>query len=64
MLTDGVERSLPPNTAIRSIPLVLQMTRENRDWGYTRIVGALSNLGHNPAPERSPFSQNIYAAGA
>jgi putative transposase len=48
---------------------VVQMARENRDWGYTRIVGALSNLGHNvargtianilkrhgvePAPERS-----------
>ena len=23
---------------------------ENRDWGYTRIIGALSNLGHNLAP--------------
>jgi putative transposase len=49
--------------------LVVQMAVENRDWGYTRIVGALSNLGHNlgrgtvanilkrhgiePAPERS-----------
>lgn len=49
--------------------LVIQMAIENRDWGYTRIVGALSNLGHNlargtianilkrngiePAPERS-----------
>jgi hypothetical protein len=45
------------------------MATENRDWGYTRIIGALSNLGHNlargtvanilkrngiePAPERS-----------
>jgi putative transposase len=27
--------------------LVVQMACENRDWGYTRIVGALSNLGHN-----------------
>ena len=49
--------------------LVVQMAVENRDWGYTRIVGALLNLGHNlargtvanilkrngiePAPERS-----------
>jgi putative transposase len=49
--------------------LVIQMATENRDWGYTRIIGALSNLGHNlargtvanilkrngiePAPERS-----------
>jgi transposase InsO family protein len=48
--------------------LVLQFARENRTWGYRRIVGALSNLGHDvshqtvanvlkrhdlaPAPER------------
>jgi hypothetical protein len=25
------------------------MATENRDWGYTRIIGALSNLGHNLA---------------
>ena len=47
----------------------MQMAFENRAWGYTRIVGALLNLGHNlargtvanilkrngiePAPERS-----------
>ena len=45
------------------------MAIENRDWGYTRIIGALSNLGYDlargtvaailkrngivPAPERS-----------
>ena len=48
--------------------MVLQFARENRSWGYRRIVGALSNLGHQishqtvanvlkrhglaPAPER------------
>ena len=48
---------------------MLQMAKENRDWGYRRIQGALSNLGHDiarstiagilqrhgiePAPERS-----------
>lgn len=25
------------------------MAVENRDWGYMRIIGALSNLGHNLA---------------
>ena len=26
--------------------LVVQMAREKGDWDYTRIQGALSNLGH------------------
>src|SRR5262249_1306857 len=29
--------------------LVVQIAVENRAWGYTRIVGALLNLGHNLA---------------
>ena len=29
--------------------LVIDMATDNRTWGYTRIVGALRNLGHNIA---------------
>src|SRR5215470_3979049 len=48
--------------------LIIRMAKENRSWGYDRIVGALANLGHEvsdqtvgnvlrrhaipPAPER------------
>src|SRR5262250_3267638 len=58
-----------PRTEADIESLVVQMAVENGAWGYTRIVGALLNLGHNlarstvanilkrngiePAPERS-----------
>lgn len=68
---DGSERRRPGRPAvmqqIRS--LVVRMATQNRTWGYTRIRGALDNLGHRaargtianilkqhgiePAPERS-----------
>ena len=38
-----------PRTQDAIESLVVQMAVENRDWGYTRIIGALSNLGHNLA---------------
>jgi len=57
-----------PRTAGEIERLVLTMARENLSWGYTRIRGALHNLGHeigrstikrmldengiDPAPER------------
>ncbi len=58
-----------PRTGGEIEALVVRMAEENRDWGYRRIQGALSNLGHEiarstiaemlrrhgiePAPERS-----------
>src|ERR1022692_1858070 len=68
---DGSERrgAGRPRTAGEIEVLVVGMAQENRDWGYRRIQGALSNLGHElarstiaeilqrhgiePAPERS-----------
>ena len=57
-----------PPTAEQLRDLVLKMAEENRGWGYSRIQGALANLGHDvgrgtiagilkgagvePAPER------------
>jgi putative transposase len=67
---DGSRRRSPgrPRTIAEIEGLVVRMARENRDWGYNRIEGALSNLRHKlgrstiaailkrhaiePAPER------------
>src|SRR5580704_7751588 len=38
-----------PRTAGVIEALVVRMAQENRDWGYRRIQGALSNLGHELA---------------
>jgi transposase InsO family protein len=35
-----------PKTSVEIEELILQMARQNRTWGYTRIRGALYNLGH------------------
>ena len=50
----------PPTEAEVAAALVLQMARENPTWGYTRIRGALHNLGH--ALARSTI-QSILADG-
>jgi putative transposase len=57
-----------PRVMKRIVDLIVRMALENRSWGYTRIRGALANLGHQvgrgtianilrehgiePAPER------------
>ena len=46
---DGSERRGPgrPRVMEQIQQLVVRMATENRDWGYTRIRGALTNLGHS-----------------
>jgi putative transposase len=41
--------------------LILRMARENRTWGYTRIQGALENLGHEVG--RSSIAKVLKEAG-
>src|SRR3954471_14242804 len=68
---DGSARRGPgrPRTVGEREALVVRLAEENRDWGYRRIQGALSHLGHElarstiaailvrhglePAPERN-----------
>ena len=35
-----------PRTKAEIVALILRMAQENSGWGYTRIMGALSNLGY------------------
>jgi putative transposase len=47
---DGSRRRLYPGRPPigREITkLIVRMARENNDWGYDRIAGALQNLGHD-----------------
>src|SRR5262245_19921280 len=43
-----LERSRPrPSAFAREVEqLIVRMAEENRDWGYDRIAGALTNLGY------------------
>jgi len=45
---DGSKRRGPgrPRKAAEVVELVLKMVRENESWGYTRVKGALKNLGY------------------
>jgi putative transposase len=60
---DGTERRSPgrPRIAGEIEALVVRMAEENRDWGYRRIEGALSNLGHELA--RSTIAQILERHG-
>jgi putative transposase len=42
------QRAYPgrPHVSREVVALVVRFARENRSWGYDRIVGALANLGH------------------
>src|SRR5580704_10219792 len=51
-----------PRTAGEIEALVVRMAEENRDWGYHRIQGALSNLGHELA--RSTIADILKRHGA
>jgi hypothetical protein len=48
---DGSGKRSPgrPRTAVEIEDLLVRLAQENRDWGYRRIQGALSNLGHELA---------------
>jgi len=50
-----------PRAADEIEALVTRMAEENRDWGYRRIQGALSNLGHELA--RSTIAQILQRHG-
>jgi putative transposase len=45
---DGSKSRRPgrPKTAVEIEKLIVRMAHENPRWGYTRIRGALYNLGH------------------
>ena len=45
--SSGVRRRVGrPPTKDELRDLVIRMAEENRGWGYTRVRGALANLGH------------------
>ena len=60
---DGTKSRLPgrPKTAVDIQALILTMARENPRWGYTRIRGALCNLGHEIG--RNTIKRILLASG-
>jgi TonB dependent receptor-like, beta-barrel/HTH-like domain len=60
---DGHDRRRPGRPRIQEQleSLVIRMAEENRTWGYRRIQGALSNLGHKLA--RSTIADILHRHG-
>jgi hypothetical protein len=60
---DGSSKLKPgrPRTSAEIEALVVRMAGENPDWGYRRIQGALSNLGHELA--RSTIAEMLQRHG-
>ena len=60
---DGSKRRGPgrPRVMEQIRDLVTRMATENRDWGYTRIRGALANLGHRVS--RGTIANTLKEAG-
>jgi putative transposase len=50
-----------PPTRAKIRELILQFARDNRSWGYTRIQGALKNVGHRIS--RSTVANVLTEAG-
>ena len=60
---DGTSKRAPgrPRKSEEIEALVVRFAEENRDWGYRRIQGALSNLGHELA--RSTIAEMLRRHG-
>ena len=59
--TYGGGRGRPQGLQARIRALVIRMATDNPTWGYTRIQGALKNLGHRVG--RSTIARILQAAG-
>ena len=62
-----IERRRPgrPRTGAELAALVVRMATENPSWGYTRIQGAMANLGHllGPRDDSQDPERSRYGAG-
>jgi hypothetical protein len=45
------------------VDLILRMALESRSWGYTRIRGALANLGHQVGRGTIANIRSVHIAG-